>query len=256
MIRLLETESPSFAAFCGRDALGARVLAALRSYAGIDARGAAQFWVQEDAQSQPVAALSLIDGFGVLCAGVQAVWEELTAFLRMQHGAGQWHRLQCNARLAPPLPFREASRSSVLRFQAPLRSPLAGMRIIPAEDLREVYAMLERCFPNVKNRELWLADVALRKRRGTAQSWFLFRDNAALCTLSALAVTETITYLGAAGTVPEARGQGLAGELLARVAEAEQARGRAVWLSCQSELLGFYRSVGFEEADEWVMLGA
>ena len=252
MIRLIEAETPVFAAFCAQDALGARILAALRSYTGLCGSDAAQCWAQSCAVAGEslAAAIALADGFATLYAEESADWDELAAFLRMQ----PWRRLQCGAETAAHLPFAEAWRSRVLRFRSPGREPLEGVEIIRAEDLRTVYDLLEHSFASVKNRDLWMADMALRWRRGTARSWLLLRKGEALATASAIALTETFAYIGAVATLPEARGQGLAGELLARVAEQTQAAGREVVLSCLPELAGFYRGVGFGEAGEWVMV--
>ncbi|MDR3313834.1 MAG: GNAT family N-acetyltransferase [Oscillospiraceae bacterium] len=260
MIRLLEDETPAFVAFCGRDPLAARALASLRSYAGLRGTDAAQCWVQEAAPAQVTAALSLADGFAVLSATAEADRAELTAFLRMI----PWHNLQCDAAVAQHLPYPEDWDSCVVRFNAPARAMPAGLAISPANDPGTVYDLLERCgFPDIKNRSLWLADMALRWRRGTAQSWLIHKNDnicnsdntvAALGAASAMAITERLTFLGAVGTLPEARGQGLAGMLLTKIATEQQAQGRAVYLSCRRELLGFYQSVGFAEAGAWVCL--
>jgi GNAT superfamily N-acetyltransferase len=67
-----------------------------------------------------------------------------------------------------------------------------------------------------------------------------------------MAITENYAFLGALGTLPEARGKGLAGRLLAQIAG--EMAGRETWLSCREELRGFYASVGFEHAGEMVAL--
>ena len=249
MIRLIEIETSAFTQFCAHDALGARILATLRSYTGLTGSDAAQCWAQE-INDQPIAVISLIDGFATLYANESADWDELAIFLQMQSCL----HLQCDAQIARHLPLEEAWRSQVLRFNAPARAPLIGVEIIRANDPSEIFELLESNFASVKNRELWMADMALRWRRGTARSWLLRREGVNHSTASAMALAENHAYLGAVATLPEMRGQGLAGELLARVAEQQKAEGREAILSCLPELAGFYQSVGFETAGEWVML--
>jgi len=255
--------------FAPWDMFGARVLAARRSYEGLKD---AQCWVQEGcrggifaAQAQtpqslgsqqanqaqtsdlsggknatPTATLSLVDGFAILSAHENADWEELVAFLRMQ----PWKQLQCDSATAERLPFPVEWRSMLVRFAAPKKESLGD--IAPADDPGAVYDILARCFPDMQNRNDWMADLALRWRRGTARSWIM--DNA--CTASALAMTEEYAFLGALGTLPEARGKGLAGRLLTHIAG--EMAGREIWLACREELQGFYEGIGFVREGEMV----
>jgi len=214
------------------DIFSARVLAAHRSYDD------AQFWMQDESS-----AISLVDGFAIFAAKENADWEELIAFLQMQ----PWRRLQCSADVAEKLPFPIKWHSMQLRFVA-LKKEFDHDNIVPASDPSEVYDILARCFPDMKNRNDWMADLALRWRRGTAKSWII----EGMCTVSAIAMSENYAFLGAVGTVPEARGKGLAGRLLAYAAE--EMSGREVWLSCREELQGLYESIGFERAGDMITL--
>ena len=163
MIRLMEDFAPW-------DVYSARALSAYRSY------GDGQFWLQDG-----TAAISLVDGFAILSAKENADWEELTAFLRMQ----PWTRLQCDAAIAARLPFDIEWASVLFQFIAPLLPDTCTPT--PTMDVAEVYEILKRCgFPELKNRAEWMADLALRWRKGTARTWLL--DDA--CTATALALTE------------------------------------------------------------------
>lgn len=232
MIRLLQEFMPW-------DIFSARVLAAYRSYYDIPA---SQFWLQWE-EDQVTAAISLVDGFAVFSAKEQADYEELNAFLQMQ----PWFRLQCAADTAEKLPFSTEWASMLVRFEEPKPDPL-GCKL--ASDPGEVYDILKRCFTEaeLQNRNDWMADLMLRWRRGTAKSWLL--DGA--CTVSALAVTEGFAFLGAVGTLPEARGKGLAGQLLRHIAG--ELTGREIWLSCREQLQGFYESIGFIRAGDMLTL--
>ena len=235
--------------FAPRGVYGARVLAAFRSYFDMPE---CQFWVQDN-----TTVLSLVDGFAILSAQENTDWEELAAFLRMQ----PWSRLQCSADVAEKLPFPVEWRSMVLRFAAPKKEfTHDGISVAhdPGDppckacglcrDPGEVYDVLARCGLGVKKRNDWMADLALRWRRGTAQTWML----GGVCTGSAVAVTPGHIYIGALGTLPEHRGRGLAGQLISHICG--QYAGREVWLSCREELQGFYESIGFERVGDMITL--
>jgi len=224
-------------AFRPWDIFSARVLAAYRSYDDT------LCWVATDGKNAaPSAVCSIVDGFAILSAKEEADWEELTGFLRMQ----PWKQLHCNANIAKKLPYPIEWTSILVKLTAPL-SP-DPRPLTPASDPGKVYDILACCFPDIKNRNDWMADLALRWRRGTARSWVI--ENA--CTASALAITENYAFLGALGTLPEARGKGLAGKLLARIAM--ELGGRKIWLSCREELRGFYESIGFKKMGEMITL--
>ena len=231
------------------DIYSARVLAAYCSYYDMQE---CQFWVQDhpgpaghpSTGGELSAAISLVDGFAVLAAKESADWEELVAFLTMQ----PWSRLQCDAETAEKLPFPVEWRSMLLRFAAP-KKELAQENITAANDPGVVYDILTRCGLGAKNRNEWMADLALRWRRGTAQTWLL-ND---VCTGSAMAVTPGHVYIGALGTLPEHRGRGLAGRLVAHICG--QYAGREIRLSCREELRGFYENIGFERVGEMSTMG-
>jgi len=245
VIKLLDGE------FVPWDLFSARVLAARRSYddgqfwaQGCESSGGNYFCATKVRKSAaPIAVISLVDSFAILSARENADWEELVVFLQMQ----PWRQMQCGAEVAKRLSFPIEWTSMLVRFIAP-KQELSNNNIAVANDPGEVYDILARCFSEMQNRNDWMADLALRWRRGTAKSWII--ENA--CTASALALTETHAFLGALGTLPEARGKGLAGRLLTHIGE--YYAGRAIWLSCREELRGFYESIGFEWEGEMITL--
>ena len=235
MIKRLDGE------FAPWDIFGARVIAAYQSY--YDMRECQFFVASGGKNATPTATISLVDGFAVLSANEGADWEELAAFLRMQ----PWARLQCGADVAGKLPFPIEWHSMMLRFVAP-KKEFAHDGIAVADDPGTVYDILVRCGLGANKHNDWMADLALRWRRGTAQSWML---NAA-STGSAVAVTPGHVFIGALGTLPEHRGRGLAGRLISYICE--QYPGREIWLSCREELQGFYESIGFERMGDMITL--
>lgn len=228
MIRLMDEFAPW-------DIYGARVLAAHHSYYDMQE---CQFWAQDDSS-----VISLVDGFAILSAKENADWEELATFLRMQ----PWSRLQCSADIAAKLPFPVEWHSMMLRFVAP-KKEFAHDTIAVANDPGKVYDILTRCGLGAQKRNDWMADLALRWRRGTAQTWMLGEA----CTGSAIAVTPEYIFIGALGTLPEYRGRGLAGQLVSHICA--QYAGREIWLSCREELQGFYESIGFERVGDMITL--
>ena len=218
------------------DIFSARVLAAYRSYFDMPE---CQLWMQDD-----TSVISLVDGFVILAAQDNADWEELIAFLRMQ----PWSRLQCGADAAAKLPFPIEWRSMLVRFVAPKKDFIQDNISLIADDPGEVYDILAQCGLGAKNRNDWMADLALRWRRGTAQTWMLKE----VCTGSAVAVTPGHVFIGALGTLPEHRGRGLAGKLITHICG--QYDGREVWLTCKEELQDFYESIGFERVGDMITL--
>ncbi|MDR0531501.1 MAG: GNAT family N-acetyltransferase [Oscillospiraceae bacterium] len=220
------------------DVVGAQILASWRSYRTVDP--SAQFWLQSEGQ----AAVSLIDGLVLLSAREDANFDELRAFLRMLPVT----RLRCDEALARQFPYPPEWRSILVRFVAP-KQP-CGISPVTADDPGEVYDLLARCFDSMGDRARWMADMALRWRAGTAQTWIWERA----CSASALALTEQYCFLGAVGTLPEHRGRGLAGQLLGCIAQRQLAAGRKVFLSCREELLPFYENVGFALAGRQITM--
>jgi len=182
----------------------------------------AQCWTQSSN-----AVISLVDGFAILAAKKQADWEELTAFLQFQ----PWARLQCDS--AVELPFTTKWSSLIMRLTSPKQLPVSA-DIIPAHDPRIVRDI------HGKN-DVWMANLALRWRRGTTQTWTL--NN--VSTASAAAITPEHIYIGAVETLPEHRRQGYASQLVAHICE--EYRDRTVWLNCREELRGLYENLGFEQ---------
>jgi len=224
------------------DSFSARVLAAWRNYDD------AQAWVQDACRggvpaARPTAVFSLVDGFAILSAKEDADWEEIVAFLQMQ----PWSRLQCSKDLAEKLPFPTEWTSMLVRFVAP-KKEFSHENIAVASDPGAVYDILAQCGLGLKNRNEWMADLALRWRRGTSQTWMLN----GVCTGSAVAVTPGHIFIGALGTLPKHRGQGLAGQMIAYICG--QYAGREIWLTCREELRGFYESIGFEWAGSMITL--
>jgi len=218
------------------DSLSARVLASWQSY---DSHA----WLQHPpppplAEGGLAAVISIVDGFAVLAANENANWEELGLFLRMQ----PWSRLQCESQFAANLPFETEWASLIMRFASAKMPPAASCRI--ASDPAIACDILTQCDLNIKNRNDWMADLALRWRRGTAKTWLL--DD--ICTGSAVAIAPGHVYIGAVGTLPEHRGQGHASRLVAHICA--YYHGREAWLSCREGLGNFYGKIGFEIAGE------
>jgi len=215
------------------DLFSARVLGAYRSY------GDALCWTQDGAS-----VMSLVNGFVFLAAKESADWEELTAFLQMQ----PWAQMQCGEEVAAKLPFRSDWAGLVFRFVGQKQAPMAPMDYSINPGPAAIFDLLKRCGFHLGDRAEWMADLAMRWRKGTARSWLL----GDACTASAIDITDTHVYVSVVGTAPEHRGKGLAGQLLTHICG--YYRGRTVWLTCGEGMRGFYESIGFEAAGRAVMM--
>ena len=230
MIRMLEASS--IKQFSPWDIYSARVLSAWRTY------GNGQFWQQNDHQ----AAISLVDGFIHFSATEDADFEELTAFLQML----PWERLRCDSALIDRLPFPVEQQSMTVRFIAPKKQGNPNIHFV--KEIDEFFEIIRQGFPDV-DQHAYAKDLALRWQRGTAQTWTL--DG--MCTASAVDITENFCFLGGVATLPQARGKGLAGQLLTEIASAQQRAGRDVYLSCKRELLPFYEGIGFAAVNDYAI---
>jgi len=231
MIRMLE--AASIKQFSPWDIYSARVLSAWRTYDG------GQFWQQNDHQ----AAISLVDSFIHFSAKETANFEELAAFLQML----SWDRLRCDSALADRLPFPLEQQGMTVRFIAPKKQGNPHIHLV--QKTGEFFEIIRQGFPDI-DQHAYAEDLALRWQRGTAQTWTL--DG--LCTASAVDITEKFCFLGGVATLPQARGKGLAGQLLTEIAAAQQRAGRDVYLSCKRELLPFYESLGFAAVNDFAIL--
>ncbi|MDR1928001.1 MAG: GNAT family N-acetyltransferase [Oscillospiraceae bacterium] len=250
MIRLIEALSPALAFFCARDVIAARIYASMQSYGF--GQNTAQFWVQEDMRGEISTLFSLIDGHALLFAAENADVEELAVFLRML----DWRLLHCGKEMARRLALNIESEGCVMRFAQARRAMPPGFHIKETREFDAVYDMLEACgFSALGDRSLWMADLALRCRRGTAQPYFLCEESGKhVGTVSAAAVTKAHAFLGGVGILPETRGKGLGGFLVTSVAHGQQAQGREVTLFCRSGVEEFYTRIGFVRAGTYCVI--
>lgn len=108
--------------------------------------------------------------------------------------------------------------------------------------LGEIYEIISDGFDI--DRDTWYTDTSHMLRRGTAETYRLGSDCAAVKMFS----SRGISYLSYVCTRKSARGKGLAKKLVGFICMSEARKGNDVFLFCGSELKNFYESIGFSEA--------
>ena len=239
--------------FCRRDVFGTRIAAYHAAYSGLPDTGTAgaSFYVQE-CDGIVTAALCGIDGAATLCCDAGADLEELRAFL----AAWGFETVQCAEETARALGV-SGETGCVVRFFAEDHIHTTPPRLWTAvdTDYAALYALLTRCGFALGAFDPWRADLSLRLRRGTAEIATVLRDGALAATVSALFITRDAVLLGAVGTDPAQRGQGLAGDAVGAMARRYTAKGRRVELLCRPALLPFYEKNGFVQVGTWCIFG-
>lgn len=206
----------------------------------------AKFWRQS-----PSAALCAVDSNVTLQAGGDADFDEIKIFL----GFYGFSTLTCSADCAARLGFTADDSSYTVEFTDPEKAVPAIDGCAPVTEYRELYRLLTDCGFELGDYHSFLADIAARARTGAAESLGFFEDGRLLACASALFVSGSCVLLGAVGTLPEARGRGLASALVSGLALKYKKEGKRVFLLCRNDsLAAFYGGFGFKVVDRWAVI--
>ncbi len=111
-----------------------------------------------------------------------------------------------------------------------------------APKLDDVYAILEECFPIVRNSyHLWLTDTSHRIRHGLSQAFLV--ENKTTATLQYM--VNNIALIGHVGTFPSHRGKHYAREMLYSIGDKLFAQGLEVRLFARNHRVSYYNEIGF-----------
>lgn len=246
MLKLAET-ADLINDFCTRDAFGTKIAGYFASFGG-DSRFA-QFWVQQDGDGSPTAAICKSCGSVVLSADGSADFEELLQFV----GMIGFSTLSCSLNVCASLGLVPSRSGNIVCYRkAP--GELKNTAEMPRyPDLREIYSLLVRSgFDRLGDRDDWIADVSLRMNRGAAQ-WSVISVNGetAACAC-ALFVTQSAAFLGCVAADEKLRGRGLGSAAVLTLAEKYRSEGKRVELFCRDgEIVDFYKKTGFEPVGRW-----
>lgn len=242
MIRRVESWSPQLDELCGRDVFGTRTAGYFRTY-GTEHPGVS-FYAQASDDGVCTGVLSSSFGNGSLTVTSEADLSEWTEFVRF---VGM-DSLLCAREAAQSMGLPEAENGSVMRYFSSERIPKT-VTVDPfdaAFSYREVYDLLLECGFALGGYEPWLGDLALRVRRGTANV-LASREQTTVGTASVLFDSGSAVYLGAVATHPSARGRGIGGDLVLRLAQC----GKRAEILCKAHRVSFYKSLGFEKIGEF-----
>lgn len=191
--------------------------------------------------------LSLADGVATLHAGEDV--EDATLFLHMSPDV---HTVRTDADTAARLAAMWGTEAAVGEVMtAPHAVESLGTATEPP--LSALYPLLQAVFANdIPPFDVWYADVHHRRRHGCFRAAAVMeRERAVSCALVS-AQTDSAVLLGGVATLPEARGRGYASACVTVLAHAEQAAGRAVYISPKNEqAAALYRRLRFVPCGQW-----
>lgn len=119
-----------------------------------------------------------------------------------------------------------------------------------APHLDRVYDVLAESFPELADFGMWLTDTSHRCRHGIGRT-FLYKD---LACASVLFEDDSAALVGEIATLPEARGRGLARQMLYLIADRLGREGKTASLFSLPHRASFYREIGFEAVSEHTVL--
>ncbi len=229
--------------FLPADPYAARITALINTYGA--EQSFALFWVQK-INGIPVAAVSRVDGSMTICAGENADFEELRAFMN----AAGFSSLTCSEECMKKLGIADYKTSYTVKYIGG-ESP-KNIKISRDCDKRKIYDLLCECGFELGDYGAFLADVCARLNKGTA-SLAAAEENGEV-KACAFALFEGIksVLLGAVATSPSARGRGYASALVGTLAKEKSEK--EVFLFCRNDsLLEFYKKIGFEAVGRWAV---
>lgn len=202
-----------------------------------DARGPESFFLVDDG-----AVLLLRGGFAMLYGTVQDR-AELESFLNFQ-------KVSC-VQSADWVPTGfEAREQWILRYEAAPENPARKPHGYVLDEEPVLYRAAQTCITkDVTNTppEEWAAMACVRRNKCGGRMLALKQGEEYAALAGLLAQTEKQAYLAGVVTASAHRGKGCASYLVSCAAREGQARGKKVFLVCESVLRPFYRRLGFVE---------
>lgn len=191
--------------------------------------------------------LSLADGVATLHGGEDA--EDALLFLHMSPDV---HTVRTDAETAARLAAMWGTDATVGEVMA---APCEIMPLGTATEppLSTLYPLLKAVFDkDMPPFDVWYADVHHRYRRDRFRAVAVMEGRQALSCALVSAQTDSATLLGGVATLPKARGHGYASACVTALTHAEQAAGRAVYISPKNAgAAALYRRLGFVPCGTW-----
>lgn len=216
-------------------------IAALAQVYG-DTWQALRFWRGEGGS-----ALSLADGVATLHAGEDA--DDVLLFLHMSPDV---HTVRTDADTAVKMAAMWGTDALVGEVMtAPCAIAPLGTATEPP--LSALYPLLKAVFDkDIPPFDVWYADVHHRHRHGFFRAAAVMEEGQAVSCALVSAQSNSAVLLGGVATLPEARGRGYASACVTALSHAEQAAGRAVYISPKNEqAAALYRRLGFVPCGTW-----
>ena len=244
MLKLAADFSDDLKQICSLDVFGTRILGYFQTYS--DKFDFCTVWIQHDDSGKPSAAVSRVNGDITVCAGENADYDELSAFVSMSDYAS----LQCQKSVMNKLGLIPDTNGYVLRFNP---GEYSDRDISQAANFKEIYDIIKGAgLMGVGDYLPWLSDVTYRVNHGTALTAVITEDGGTVSCAMALFITDEAALLGAVATKNDYRGRGYAGSLVKYLGNKMTKQNKKTYLLCkQGSIFDFYKSIGFEKEDEW-----
>lgn len=246
MLKAVEKGDKDFVEFCRRDVFGTRISCLYNCYS--TDYDFVKFWKQTDDDGNIISAVSRIDGDATLSSTGENA-EELYTFLKIVG----FRTVQCEKKIAELMDAESSLEGYVVEYIKNKNE----IKEIQADNIfrpKEIYDIIKKAnLVGVGDYLPWLSDTTFRLNRGAAAVLSAQADGKIVACAMKLFSTDTAVLLGAVATLPEYRVRGMAGALVTRLAESE--KNKRVELLCKHDsIVEFYKSIGFEEKNEWSII--
>lgn len=193
-----------------------------------------EHWVQLE-DNEPRAVISRMDGnITIFCENAD---DELLEFIE----AVGYNTVLADKKLFP----QYWSGEVLMKFVGQTNIKLSD-NIDLNPSIREVYSVLERCREEnfeVPNFDSFYPDISHRVRHNLSRILAYRLEGKIIACCMTSAETNSCAIISGVACLPEYRGRGYAGELIAKIVK--YLDNREIFVFCREELVGFYNRLGF-----------
>ena len=200
-------------------------------------------------KEKPVSYLSLFEGNACLYLTADSDFREIEEFVWFSGGASVIYNAEF------PLEFNsgEEIKGDVLQYNKRGESPSES---VTEPDIKAVYEVLKSCEAEdyaVPDYLPFLSDMTHRKNMGKCALSGIEKDGVLVSCAMTVSETKNAVVIGAVGTRPQYRRQGLSRQVVIALSEKYAARNRCVFVFSSNEYnTRFYENAGFEKVYRFI----
>ena len=231
---------------------GSKCRTALASYG--ETSSEAGFWVADDNEGNPVAALFERDEVLVVSSNGRLSIQEMASFVK-EH---EIKEVDCSWEECAALQTILGGRTESSFYMAYQGGPLQlteGLLIDGTNRLQEVFSVLQQSHEYYTTHlkfQPWSQDLMLKLNKGLCEVFLLEHDGKAIGTGSVISEDEAVGAIGAVAVIPAYRGKGFGSFITKYLVNHILEKGKQpVLISGYDEVAKLYRKVGFKETGRW-----